>query len=48
MTPKQKRDDEIYSLEGELMLAAFHGYSAPHIEKRLLQLLEERDNDESI
>jgi hypothetical protein len=38
---KQKRIEE---LEGEIMLAAFHGYRVPHYEKELLKLLEDQTN----
>lgn len=34
---------KIDDLEGEVMLAGFHGYSADHIAARLLPLYAERD-----
>lgn len=37
----------IQDLEGEIMLAAFHGYKLPSIEKRLMQLYKEVNNDKT-
>lgn len=42
----EELDEKIYEIEGEIMLAAFHGYSLPAFEDRLLELLKERESYE--
>lgn len=42
MTPAEKVRALIEELEGEVMLAGFHGYSIDHIKPRLLKLYEEQ------
>ena len=44
----EELDEKIYEIEGEIMLAAFHGYRLPAFEERLLVLLKERETYESI
>ena len=40
-------DEKIYEIEGEIMLAAFHGYRMPEFEGKLLKLLKERESYDS-
>jgi len=41
-------DRKIDDIEGEIMLAAFHGYRLPAFEEKLLELLKERESYDSI
>jgi len=44
----EELDEKIYEIEGEIMLAAFHGYRLPAFEDRLLELLKERESYDRI
>lgn len=44
----EELDEKIYEIEGEIMLAAFHGYRLPAFEDRLLELLKERESYDCI
>jgi hypothetical protein len=42
----EELNEKIHEIEGEIMLAAFHGYRLPAFEDRLLELLKERESYE--
>lgn len=44
----EELDKKIYDVEGEIMLAAFHGYRLPALEDRLLELLKEKESYDRI